>query len=116
MGEKPNYERIEQRTRMELERAFASNDEDAICNAMYSAAQFEPDWRWTQSELIKFLGHNSLPIRRTAVNALGELVLFRGHIDVEIVLPEIQKLRNDSALAPVVKQYLEDVKSRVPIQ
>ena len=82
---------------------------------MYSAAQYEQDWRWAQGELIKFLSHESLLVRSTAINALGELVLFRGHIDLEVVLPEIHKLQNDPALAPFVQEYLEDLKSRVTI-
>ena len=116
MEEKPKYVEIQPCSRKELEEVFAGDDENAICNAMYSAAQHEPDWRWTQAELVKFLGHKSLLIRSTAVNALGELVLFRGHIDLEVVLPEIHKLESDPALAPFVENYLEDLKSRVRIQ
>jgi hypothetical protein len=116
VDEKPKYAEIRPCSRKKLEEIFAGDDEDSICNAMYSAAQHEPDWRWTQAELIKFLGHESLLIRSTAVNALGELVLFRGHIDLEVVLPEIHKLDNDPALAPFVKAYLEDLKGRVTIQ
>jgi hypothetical protein len=115
LGEKPKYVAIQPSSRRELEIAFASHDENAICNAMYSAAQHEADWRWAQAELVKFLGHHSVLIRSTAVNALAELVLFRGHIDLEVVLPEIHKLENDPALAPFVKQYLEDLRSRVAI-
>jgi hypothetical protein len=82
---------------------------------MYSAAQHELDWRWAQARLVGFLGHQSPLIRSTAVNALGELVLFRGHVDLEVVMPEILKLENDPALAALVKKYLEDLKSRVTI-
>ncbi len=113
MDEKPRYVEIQPSSHKELEEAFASDDENAICNAMYSAAQHEPDWRWTQAELVKFLRHQSLLLRSTAISALGELVLFRGHIDLEVVLPEIHKLEDDPALAPFVKDYLEDLKSRV---
>jgi hypothetical protein len=113
---KLRYASIESQPRAQLEAAFASNDEDALCNAMYSAAQHEPDWRWVQGELLKLLiSDRSLRVRSTAIQALGELVLFRGHVDVELVLPEIHKLRNDSTLAPFVKEYLEDVKSRIAI-
>jgi hypothetical protein len=115
VDEKLRYVEIHPRSRKELEETFAGGDENAICNAMYSAAQHEPDWRWTQAELVKFLRHGSLLIRSTAINALGELVLFRGLIDLEVVLPEIHKLQNDPALAPFVFDYLESLKSRVTI-
>jgi hypothetical protein len=115
VDEKPKYVEIQPCSRKHLEEAFAGDDENAICNAMYSAAQHEPDWRWAQGKLVKFLGHQSLLIRSTAINALGELVLFRGHVDLEVVLPEIRKLENEPALAPFVNDYLEDLKSRVAI-
>ncbi len=116
MNEKLRYIEIQPSSRKELEETFAGDDENAICNAMYSAAQHEPDWRWAQAELVKFLRHESLLIRSAAINALGELVFFRGLIDLEVVLPEIHKLQNDPALAPFVMDYLESIKSRVTIQ
>ena len=116
MDDKLKYVDIEPRAREELEAAFASEDEHTVCNAMYSAAQHEPDWRWTQGKLLEFLSHRSLLLRSTAINALGELVLFRGYVDVEIVLPEVQKLAGDPALAPFVDEYLESLKSRIAIQ
>ena len=115
MDDKPQYVKIAPRPREDLEAAFAGDEENAICNAMYSAAQHEPDWRWTQSKLVEFLGHKSLLVRSTAVNALGELLLFRGRIDIELVLPEIHRAGKEPALAPFVKEYLEDLKSRMTI-
>ena len=115
MDEKPKYVEIEPRSREELEEAFASNDEIAVCDAMYSAAQYEPDWRWTQSKLLQFLTHKSIGIRTAALIAPGELALFQGHVDVEIVLPEVYKLASDPALAPYVEECVADIKSRITI-
>jgi hypothetical protein len=116
MDDKPKYEEIAPRSRGELEAAFASDHENTICNAIYSAAQHDSDWRWAQGELVKLLGHKSLLIRSAAINGLGELVLFRGHVDLELVLPEIEKLRNESVLVPFVKEYLESLGSRITTQ
>jgi len=41
MDEKFRYVEIHSSSRKELEAAFAGDDESAICNAMYSAAQHE---------------------------------------------------------------------------
>jgi hypothetical protein len=71
MEKKLKYVEIEPRSRGDLEEAFASDDEDTVCNAMYSAAQHEPDWRWTQGKLLSFLNHKSLLLRSIAINALG---------------------------------------------
>lgn len=99
MEEERKCEQIEPSSRKELEIIFESDDENAIGKAMYSAAQHEPDWCWTQTKLAGFPGHESPLIRSTAVNALGELVLFRGHVDLEVVMPGRHKLENDPVLA-----------------
>jgi hypothetical protein len=115
MSGKREYVEIKPRSREELKATFAGDDEQAICDAMYSAAQHDPDWRWAQGELVRFLSHKSLLIRSTAVEALGEIVFFRGHVDIEAVLPEIHKLGNDPALATYVRKYLEGLKSRITV-
>jgi hypothetical protein len=115
MEDKPKYVEIEPKSKAELEEAFASGDQTTLCNAMYSAAQYEPDWRWTQGKLLEFLACESVGIRASALIALGELALFQGRVDVEIVLPEVYKLANDPALAPYVEDCVGDIKSRITI-
>ena len=53
VSDKPKYVEIKARTRAELERSFASGDPNAVCDALYSAAQHEQDWRWSQTHHIK---------------------------------------------------------------
>ena len=110
MYEKPKYVEIQSRSRDELKAAFESNDANAICNALYSAAQHEPDWRWSQNQCLKMLKHESLLVRSTALVALGEIALFRGHLELETVLPEIQRFANDPALAPFVEDSLDNIR------
>ena len=113
--DKPKYVEIEPRSREELEAAFACEDENTVCEAMYSAAQHEPDWRWTQSKLLEFLNHKSLLLRSVALMALGELALFRGQVDIEVVLPRVHKLAEEPALAPFVEDCIEDIKRTITI-
>ena len=115
MDEKPKYVEIEPRSREELETAFACEDENVVCSAMYSAAQHEPDWRWTQAKLLGFLNHKSLLLRSAALIALGELALFRGQIDVGLVLPQVHKLAEEPALAPFVEDCISDIKRAITI-
>jgi hypothetical protein len=115
MDKKLKYVEIQPKTRAELEAAFASDDEDIVCNAMYSAAQHEPDWRWTQGKLLESLKRDSLLIRSAALIALGELALFRGRVDLELVLPEVHKLKGDPALAPFAEDCLKDIKIRTTL-
>lgn len=115
MEEKFRYVEIEPQTRDELKAALTSDDENRICNAMYSAAQHERDWRWTQGELLKLLSHKSSLVRSCALVAIGEIAIFQGNLDLELVLPETHKLANDPALAPFVEDCLEDIKQYIKV-
>jgi hypothetical protein len=111
LSEKPKYVEIPPREREELEAAFKSNDPNVVCNALYSAAQHEADWRWSQGHCLKMLNHESLLVRSSALIALGEIALFRGHLDLETVLPEMQRFANDPALAPFVEDALDNIRA-----
>jgi hypothetical protein len=110
LPEKPKYVQIRPCDRDELDAAFKSNDENAICNALYSAAQHEPDWHWSQTQCLKMLSHESLMVRSAALIALSEIALFRGHLELETVLPEIRRFQNDPALAPFVEDCLDNIR------
>jgi HEAT repeat protein len=111
VSEKPKYAEIRQREREELDAAFKSSDANVICNALYSAAQHEADWRWSQDQCLKMLNHESLLVRSTALIALGEIALFRGRLDLGIVLPQIQRSANDPALAPFAQDALDNIRA-----
>jgi hypothetical protein len=114
VSEKPKYVEIQPRTRRELEQALASDDPNAVCNALYSAAQHESDWRWSQTQCLMMLKHESLLVRSTAIIALGEIALFRGELDRDVVLPELKRLVGDPALGPFVEDVLVDLDSSHP--
>ena len=42
--------------------------------------------------------------------ALSEIAFFRGHLDLEIVLPEMERLENDPELAPIVEDALANIR------
>ena len=73
MSDKPKYVETKAQPRPELEKSFASGDPNTICNALYSAAQHEEDWRWSQAQCLKMLNHESLLVRSAALLALGRL-------------------------------------------
>jgi hypothetical protein len=116
MSDQLRYEEIHPQTRQELESAFASDDENLICAATYRAAQHEPDWRWTQCELIKLLSRKSLLVRSSALVAIGEVAVFQRSLDLEIVLPEIHRLAGEPALAQFVEDCLDDIKHHIRVQ
>ena len=108
--QKPKYVEIKAQSRVALEEAFASGDPHAICNALYSAAQHEVDWRWSQTQCLGMLTHKSQHVRSAALIALGEIALFRGTLDLDVVLPEIKRLENDPALGPFAEDALDTIR------
>ena len=111
MSEKPKYVEIKSRSRVELEVSLRSDDPNTICNALYSAAQHEPDWRWSQTQCLKMLRHESPLVRSTALIALSEVALFRGHLDSDIVVPEILRFADDPVLGPYVEHALDNIRA-----
>jgi len=116
VSEKLKYVEIPPREREELESAFKSKDPNEVCNALYSAAQHEADWRWSQGQCLKMLDHESLLVRSAALMALGEIAIFRGQLDLETVLPEIQRFANDPALGPFVEDFFVSIRSSKLLQ
>ena len=116
MSDKPKYVEIQPREREELEAAFKSEDANVVCNALYSAAQHEVDWRWSQQQCLKLLDHGSLLVRSTALIALGEIALFRGCLDLDTVLPEIHRVAADPALAPFAEDALDNIRAAKLLQ
>jgi hypothetical protein len=103
------YVEIRPREREDLESSFKSKDPNKVCDALYSAAQHEVDWRWSQGQCLKMLNHESVQVRSAALMALGEIAIFRGHLDLETVLPKIQHLADDPALRSSVDNFYESI-------
>lgn len=114
--QKPRYEEILPQSREELLRAFESGDENLICYALYSAAQHEPDWRWAQDRILGFLDHPSVRVKSAALQAVGEIAVFRQVIDHERAVPRIHALLEDKVLGPFAEDALWDIKTFVKTQ
>ena len=55
-------------------------------------------------------------MRSTALIALGEIALFRGCLDLDIVLPEIHRVAADPALAPFAEDALDNIRAAKLLQ
>ena len=109
MENKLKYAVIKARRRDELEADLASEDTSLICDALFSAAQHDPEWLWVQEQCLKMLKHSSLLVRSCALIALGELATFQGHLNLETVLPEIDQLLTDPELGPFAADAMDDI-------
>ena len=109
------YEHFKPQTRKELERALQSGDPTSIRAALYSAAQYEGDWRWTQEQCLNFLSHPSQAVRWAAALSLGFVALYQKHLDLDRVLPELDSLRDDPAIRGPVQDSLDLINENIPM-
>jgi hypothetical protein len=115
-SDKARYVVIRPRLRTELEQLLSSGDPNNICDALFSAAQHEADWRWSQEQCLKMLNHAIPLVRSCALIALGEIALFRGQLDLTRVLPELKRLENDPTLGSYVEDALVNLETAGLIQ
>ena len=104
-----NDVRVEQRTREQVEAMLISADAKHIVRALLSAAYYDPDWRWVQTQCLYFLRHADVGVRRNAANCLGLLAVFHNKLDAEVVVPALQKAAEDPELKPWAEDSLTDI-------
>jgi hypothetical protein len=102
--ENRKYQPVEQRSREQVEAMLLSADAKQIVKALLSAAYYDPDWRWVQTQCLYFLTHGDVEVRRNAANCLGLLAMFHNKLDTEVVMPGLEKAAED----PEVKASAED--------
>jgi hypothetical protein len=57
LSERLKYVEIVPRTRAELEQRFERSDPNVVCDALYTVAQHDSDWCWSQDQCLKMLQH-----------------------------------------------------------
>ena len=96
--------------RAEIERLLASRNETAIADALLSAAYYEPDWQWVQGQCLHFLNDPENNNRWIAAVCLGHLARIHRKLDLEVVLPKLQVLKDDPAVGSAVEDALADIR------
>ena len=93
------YQVTPELSRAEIEHLLKSTDPSQVADALYSAARFESDWRWVQSECLNRLDNSEVAIRWAAVTCLGDLAFRRFPVDRDIVVPALEAASRDVAIA-----------------
>lgn len=103
------YHEIFPMGRPELEALMESGNENAIVEALLSAAYFDPDWRWVQGTCLRFLDHTDAGVRANAATCLGHIARIHKNLDLDVVLPKLSSLKGDVATRPWIEDALEDI-------
>jgi hypothetical protein len=104
MTEGRKYVPVKQWPRDKIEEILRSGIPEQIGEALWSAAYYDPDWRWVQTQCLLFLTHPDLWVRRNAATCLGLLAAFHKRLDQDLVVPALKKAAED----PEVKSWAED--------
>lgn len=78
-------------------------------DGLLSLALYDPDWRWVQGCSIGLLHDPDIDIVATALLAIGHVGRLHGQLDLDRVLPELEVLRTNEALAGRVSDVLSDI-------
>jgi hypothetical protein len=105
-----NYHEIMERSREEIEVLFRTGYTSNIEDGLLSAAYYDPDWRWVQSQCLAFSRHSDHDVRSVAAVCLGHLARIHRQLDVELVLPRLAEMKSDPQVAARVEDAMEDIK------
>jgi hypothetical protein len=88
------YQEVVERDREELEILLRSSDKQNIQNALLSAAYYDPEWKWVQSQYLALTHHN---VRCVAASCLGHIARIHRQLDLDLVLQRLtEKSRSSS--------------------
>ena len=93
------YEPSRPLTGEEAHAAFATATAEDICITLVSLAFYDPDWRWVQEQLLRFVKHPDGNMRMAAAVCFGHLARIHRQLDWSVVVPLLQQLVPDDAYA-----------------
>ncbi|SRR6266704_2747874 len=88
---------------------LTGTDRLARIHGLLSLALYDPDWKWVQDRSLELLQDPDLDLVATAILALGHVGRLHGRLELDIVLPELEALKTNEALAGRVSDVLNDI-------
>ncbi|GAF51523.1 hypothetical protein [Rhodococcus wratislaviensis] len=104
------YDELQPISRHETERLLASDDPEAVCRALVSAALFEEDWQWVESVCVRMANDPRPSVRGCAVTGLGHLARIHGVLDLDVVVPLLERLVADPKIGGRAEDALGDIR------
>lgn len=104
-----SYVPVRRRTRQEILASLSAAEPQEIRDALISAAYWDEDWRWAEQQLVKFAEHNDELVLWAVIAGFGFIAAFHGEIDLDVVLPILERLKDRPALAGDVEETLAEI-------
>ena len=96
-------------SREDAEEAFSSGSSAAVCHALARLVHHDPDWRWLQDKCIRMTGHPDIDVVGLAIGSFGDIARIHGNLDLGTVLPLLDRLHDNTALAGRVEDAWDDI-------
>ena len=103
------YEDAPALSREQAESMMDSGSADDKIRALLSVTLNGEDRRWVEQRCLDFLDGEDPSVRRIAVICLGHLARIHGELDLQTVLPRLERLSDDPAVAGEVEDALDDI-------
>lgn len=87
------YQPVKRRTRESILKSLESGDPNEIHEALESAAYWDEDWSWAQTQLLRFSWHDSDTVLWAVALGFTFLAVFHGNIDESLVLPVLAQMK-----------------------
>lgn len=96
----------------EATRLLASDLESNVAAALISIGLNEQDRIWAQNTCLKYLESESKSVAASAITALGHIARRQGGLDLDAVLPALEKVKEKfPSLEGTVADTLDDIEA-----
>lgn len=103
------YEPIEPISKEKAEVIFNSGEAHEIEKALTRLAYHYKNWRWVQAKCLFYVENGNDGLQQTAILCLGHLARIHRQLDLEIVIPLLEKLKSQNNLQGQIEDALDDI-------
>ncbi|HZV07457.1 MAG TPA: hypothetical protein VE999_20400 [Gemmataceae bacterium] len=107
------YEEIDPVSHSEAEAVFESDDPLRIARTLIAIGLHDHDWEWVQQHGLRFLSNTSEVVVSAAILSLAHTARVNQSIDLDLVVPALQKVATDQRYAGKVQDAIDDIEKFV---
>lgn len=103
------YEELRPHRRDEIISMLSSNEINTCIQGILIASIFDPDIQWTTDLCFKYLMHNDISIKKSALTGLSHIVRIHKTIDSHKVAILLEQVKHLPELSGPISDLLDDI-------
>jgi len=107
------YEEMPPISHAAAEKALKSKNNSDIIRALIRLAMNDSEWRWVQKRCLPFLRHTDPWVRGAAATSLGHLARIHRRLDMDVVIPELERLAIDPEMGGKARDAMDDIRNYI---